>query len=69
MNSKSFEHHDEIKSDTYEKLKEEFDSIQNDIFTIINMEISEEAKRLPLQELETQKNEVKERMHNYIDTL
>lgn len=33
------------------------------------MEISDEAKKLPLKELEIQINEVKERMHNYIDTL
>ena len=69
MNSKSFAYHDEIKRDTYEKLKEEYDSIQKDIYTIKNMEITEEAKKLPLEELESQKNEVKERMHNYIDTL
>lgn len=69
MNSKSFTHFDEIKKDTYEKLKEEYDSIQNDIRLIEKMEISEEAKKLPLQELEAQKNEVKEKMHNYIDTL
>lgn len=69
MNPKSFTHHDAIIRDTYEKLKEELDSIQKDIYVIKEMKISEEAKKLPLEELETQKNEVKEKMHNYIDTL
>lgn len=69
MSPKCLTHYDEIKKDTYEKLKEEYDSIQKDIRIIKEMEISEEAKKLPLEELESQKNEVKERMHNYIDTL
>ncbi len=69
MNSKVFEHFDDSKRDIFESLKKEYDSIQSDIFTINNMEISEEAKKLPLAELEKQVNDVKERMHNYIDTL
>ncbi len=69
MNSKVFEHFDDSKRDTFESLKKEYDSIQSDIYAIKNMEIKEEAKKLPLEELKKQINDVKERMHNYIDTL
>ncbi len=69
MNSKAFELFDDLERDTIESLKKEYDSIHNDILTIENMEISEEAKKLPLEELEERVNDVKERMHNYIDTL
>ena len=69
MNPKAFTHFDEPKRDTYESLKNEYDSIKRDISTIKDMEISEEAKKLPLEELEKQINEVKEKMHNFIDTL
>lgn len=55
--------------DTYGKLKEELDSIKADIHTISTMEISEEAKSLPLEELQKQIKDVKERMHKCIDKL
>lgn len=69
MNPKSFARYDAQKRDTYESLKKEYDSIKRDISIIEDMKISEEAKRLPLEELKKQINEVKERMHNYIDAL
>lgn len=69
MHPKAFAHYDEPKRDTYESLKKKYDSIKRDISTIKDMEISEDAKKLPLEELEKQINEVKERMHNFIDTL
>jgi len=69
MNPKAFKHFDQQKRDTFESLKKEYDSIQSDISIIKNMEISEEAKKIPLEDLEKQVNDVKERMHNYIDTL
>ncbi len=59
----------ERKKDTWEELKKEYDSIKNDIRQINGMEISSEAKKLPLEELQKQIDDVKERMHNYIDTL
>lgn len=55
--------------DTYEKLKEEYQAIKDDICTISAMEISDEAKKLPLEELQKQISDVKERMHNCIDEL
>ena len=55
--------------DTYEELRKEYGYIKSDIKSIENMEISEEAKKLPLEELNKQLNDIKERMHNYIDTL
>lgn len=58
-----------LKKDTYENLKEEYDCIKKDISTIKNLKISEEAKQLPLQELKKKADEIKERMHNFIDTL
>ena len=57
------------KTDTYESLRKEYDYIKSDIKAIENMEISEETKKLPLEELNKQLNDIKERMHNYIDTL
>lgn len=69
MNPKSFMNYDSIKKDTYENLKEEYDCIKKDILTIENLKISEEAKQLPLQELKRKVDEIKERMHNFIDTL
>lgn len=69
MNPKSFMNYDSIKKDTYENLKEEYDCIKKDISTIKKLKISEEAKQLPLQELKRKVDEIKERMHNFIDTL
>lgn len=69
MHPSSFRGFDEPKRDTYESLKSEYDGIQNDIQTITNMNISEEAKQVPLKELREQINEIKERMHNCIDKL
>ena len=50
-------------------LIEEIKAIKYDIMTIKNMEISDEAKAKPIEELEKQIAEVKERMHNAIDEL
>lgn len=68
MNPRVFEHFNEFKG-TYEKLKEEYDSIKSDMHTISTMEISDDAKKLPLEELQKQINDVKERMHDCIDEL
>jgi hypothetical protein len=57
------------KTDTYESLRKEYDCIKSDIKAIENIEISEDAKKLPLEELNKLLNDIKERMHNYIDTL
>ena len=59
----------EKKKDTWEELKREYDYIKSDMNRIKDMEISDEAKKLPLEELQKQIDDVKERMHNYIDTL
>lgn len=69
MHPRPFMKHDELKNDTYESLKEEYDGIKNDIWTINNMNVSDEAKQIVLKELNEQINEVKERMHNCIDKL
>lgn len=69
MHPKSFYNRDAIKRDTYENLKTEYNSIKGDMNRIQEMPISEEAKKLPLEELQKQIEEIKERMHNYIDTL
>lgn len=69
MHHGAFTHQDELKRDTYESLKKEYDGIQNDIYTINKMSISDEAKQIVLKELNEQINEVKERMHDYIDKL
>lgn len=68
MNPRVFEHFNESIG-TYEKLKEEYDSIKSDMHTISIMEISDDAKKLPLEELQKQINDVKERMHDCIDEL
>lgn len=59
----------EKKEDSWERLEREYDSIKCDMNRIDEMEISDEAKKLPLEELQKQIDDVKERMHNYIDTL
>lgn len=69
MHPRPFMKHDELKNDTYESLKAEYDGIKNDIQTINDMEISDEAKQIVLKELNEQINEIKERMHNCIDKL
>lgn len=68
MNPRVFEHFNKFEG-TYEKLKEEYDSIKSDMHTISTMEISDDAKKLPLEELQKQINDVKERMHDCIDEL
>lgn len=69
MHHGAFTNHDELKKDTYESLKDEYDGIQKDIQTITDMNISEETKQAPLKELREQINEIKERMHDCIDKL
>lgn len=54
---------------TFEDLMHEFNSIKQDINVINNMEVAEEAKTPILAELQKQINEVKEKMHDYIDSL
>jgi seryl-tRNA synthetase len=52
-----------------DELVEEINAIKRDIKTIKEMKISDEAKVKPIEELEKQIAEVKERMHNAIDEL
>lgn len=68
MHHKACSYLERDKSD-FDALKEEFDSIKADMQRIADMEISDEAKKLPLEELQKQINDVRERMHNYVDTL
>lgn len=70
MNSKGLlDHKSELKRVTFKDLKDELDSINKDVCTIQNMQTSEESKQPILAELQTQINEVKEKMHDYIDSL
>lgn len=62
-------HMGESKRITFEDLKKEFDSIKKNIDIIKNMEVSEELKPPILEELQEQINEVKGKMHDYIDSL
>ena len=54
---------------SFETLMNELNSVKDDIHMIQNMEVSSEAKQPILEELNRQANEVKEKMHNYVDTL
>lgn len=58
---------DHNKRDTFEELKEEYNLIKRDMNVIKKMKISEEAKDLPLKELQEQIDAIKERMHDVID--
>ena len=69
MNCAAFRDYDDKKRTTWDDLKQEFDSICRDVSTIKEMDVSEEAKTPILAELKRQVNEIKEKMHNYIDTL
>jgi hypothetical protein len=69
MNSSGFKGLDNQRKTTWDDLKQEFDSIKRDAAIINNMEVSEEAKAPILAELKKQINEVKEKMHDYIDSL
>lgn len=69
MHPKAFTKHDELKNDTYEKLKNEYDGIKEDIRLINGMELSDETKQIAIKELNDQINEIKERMHDCIDKL
>ena len=52
-----------------EDLMGELNSIERDVVTIQCLKISDEAKKLPLEELQQQLNDVKEKMHECIDEL
>lgn len=69
MHPKCFSHHDEKKRETYETLKREYDDINKDIMSIHHMELSDETKQKAIAELKEKINEIKEKMHDYIDTL
>lgn len=68
MNDRMCSYYDKRKNDL-KMLEEEYDSIKEDMNKIEIMEVSEESKKPILEELQKQINEVKEKMHNYIDTL
>ena len=57
------------KKDTLKDLKKEYDYIKADVDTINQMQVSQEAKEPILKELQVQIDEVKERMHNFIDEM
>lgn len=63
------DHIGETKRENFDDLKAEYDAIKYDIDRIEHMEVSEESKQPILEELQKQINEVKEKMHNYIDRL
>lgn len=57
------------KCATFDDLKETLDSIKYDIQNVKNMKVAEGAKIPILEALNKQLDEVKEDMHNYIDSL
>ena len=69
MTDRGFKHYDNKKRTTWDDLKQELESIKRDMTSIKDMEVSEDAKAPILKELQEQANEVKEKMHDYIDTL
>jgi len=69
MNSRMCGCYDKPHKNEFDLLKSEYDSIKADERKIKSMEVSEEAKKPILEELEKQMAEVKEKMHNYVDTL
>lgn len=69
MNDRMCGCYNKPRKNEFELLKEEYDSIKTNMYKIKEMEVSDEAKKPIFEELEKQVNEVKEKMHNYIDTL
>lgn len=69
MNPKAFHSIEDDEKESLGDLMQELNSIERDVDTIRGMKVSDEAKKPILAELERQKNEVKERMHNCIDRL
>lgn len=58
-----------INFEEFEVLQGEYNAIQRDVCAISNMELSKEAKQLPLEELRLQKESVKTRMHEFVNSL
>ena len=54
---------------TLEELMDDFNDIKRDMDTIRGMSISEESKKLPLEELQKQLNNIKEKMHECINEM
>ena len=52
-----------------DNLREELNCVRANIKGIEELNVSDEAKKPILEELEKQANEIKERMHNAIDVL
>lgn len=69
MNSNMCSCYDRPRNNEFDRLKTEYDSIKGDVSKIEKMEVSNESKKPILEELQKQIDEVKEKMHNYIDTL
>ena len=63
------DHSDQTKRERLEDLKEEYDAIIKDMDIIKNMQVSEEVKQPILTELQEQIDEMKEKMHAFIDRL
>lgn len=57
------------KIKTYEVLKEEYDCIKFEMLQIREAKLSDTTKNFILRELQEQINVIKEKMHDYIDTL
>jgi len=68
MNSRMLEGFNKTQTD-WEDLLGELDSVKDDIRMIQGMKVSEEMKLPILAELQKQANDVKEKMHDYIDSL
>lgn len=57
------------KTDNWEDLKVEYECVKRHMREVEEMDLSPESTFLVITELIARKNEIKERMHNYIDTL
>ena len=68
MNSRMLEGFNKTTT-SLDDLLVELNSVKDDISLIRHMQVSEEAKLPILEELQKQANEVKEKMHNHIDSL
>lgn len=68
MNSRMLEGFNKTTT-SLDDLLVELNSVKDDISLIRHMSVSEEVKLPILEELQKQAYEVKEKMHNHIDTL
>lgn len=69
MNPRAFAEIERCKKEDYKSLREEYDRIKADYNRITDIDVPKEAKTDILKALQDKVDEIKERMHNYIDTL